>query len=139
MDYSPEDRCKIEPIQSQVALLLGWKDALNILPTMLSPNSTVSSVLLIMYNFRPIDSAAAWSTGRLHWSQKVLLLSLLDCFLSDCWVRLIYWFPKVFPVALVLESGVWCLIGGGPTTLTAMMFVTVADKSHPSKRTLTFS
>ncbi|KAK4184894.1 major facilitator superfamily domain-containing protein, partial [Podospora australis] len=114
------DDCKIEPIQSKVAFINGWKDVFETLP-----------VIVFAVPF----GALADKIGR----KKVLLLAIFGIILSDGWVRLIYSFPDVFPPRAVWLGGWWQAIGAGGATLTSIIFAQVADVCPPEKRTTVFS
>lgn len=115
-----EDRCKIGPVQSEVAYINAWSESLEIVPTLL---------LALPYG------ALADRIGR----KPVFLLSIFGCFLSDVWVRVVYWFPDVFPLRAVWLSGLGQAIGGGATTLSSIGYVIIADACLPEDRTTAFS
>ncbi|KAM7192298.1 Major facilitator superfamily domain containing protein [Rhypophila sp. PSN 637] len=117
---SPAERCLIEPVQSEVAYINGWKDSLEILPAML---------LALPYG------ALADRIGR----KPVLLLAVIGCFLNDSWTRIVYWFSNTFPVRLVWLGGLGQAIGAGSPTLTSVCFVLVADVAPVDQRTTAFS
>ncbi|KJZ71682.1 hypothetical protein HIM_08920 [Hirsutella minnesotensis 3608] len=114
------DRCNIDPVQSRVAAINGWREVSESLPAMLLavPYGTLSDRI-----------------GR----KTVLLLAIAGCFLSDVWTRLVFWFPSFFPVQAVWFSGVWQIIGAGAATLSSVTFVIVADLCPPDQRTTAFS
>ncbi|KAK3329762.1 major facilitator superfamily domain-containing protein [Apodospora peruviana] len=116
----PVDRCKIEPVQAEVAYINGWTASLGIIPAMLVavPYGTLADRI-----------------GR----KPVLLLAIVGCFMNDIWIRLVYWFPDIFPLRTVWLGGLWQAIGGGATTLSSILFVLVADVCPPEQRTTAFS
>ncbi|KAI1781489.1 MFS general substrate transporter [Hypoxylon cercidicola] len=115
-----EDRCKIEPVQSEVAYINGWKDVFEVLPaiTLAVPYGTLADRI-----------------GR----KKVLLLAIIGCFMNDVWVRLVYWLRDTFPVRAVWLGGLWQLIGAGAATLSSISHVMVADVCPVDQRTTAFS
>ncbi|POR31342.1 Uncharacterized protein TPAR_08440 [Tolypocladium paradoxum] len=112
------DGCKIDAVQSEVASINGWRDVFETLPAML---------LAVPYG------TLADRAGR----KTVLLLSIVGYFMTDVWIRLVYWFPGFFPVRAVWFAGLWQVIGGG--TLSSVAFVMVADWLTPVIRTTAFS
>jgi len=112
---SYDDRCKIEPVQSEVAYINAWKDSFEVLPA-----------LLLAVPFGALSDRV----GR----KFVFLLALSGCFMSDVWVRMVYWFPDIFPLRAVWLSGVWQTMGGGSTTLTSIGYVLIADACPPEQR-----
>ncbi|KAM4064466.1 major facilitator superfamily protein [Hirsutella rhossiliensis] len=114
------DRCKIDAVQSQVAVINGWRDVFESLPAML---------LAVPYG------TLADRIGR----KSVLLLAIAGCFMSDVWIRLVFWFPSFFPVRAVWFAGLWQIIGAGAATLSSVTFVIVADLCPSDQRTTAFS
>ncbi|KAK0710408.1 major facilitator superfamily domain-containing protein [Apiosordaria backusii] len=114
------NKCKIEPVQSEVAIINGWKDVFGTLPAIL---------VAVPYG------ALADRIGR----KKVQLLAIIGICLSDGWDRLIYWFSDTLPLRLLWLSGGWQLIGAGGATLSAIAFAQVADICPVEQRTTAFS
>ncbi|KAE8351280.1 major facilitator superfamily domain-containing protein [Aspergillus coremiiformis] len=112
--------CKVEPVQSELALINGWREALDNIPAIL---------VSIPYGI------LADRVGR----KQVLLLGMLGCLLSDAWVNLVAWFPEIFPLRAVWYSGLWQLIGGGGASISSMCFTMIADICPPEMRTSAFS
>ncbi|GAD97260.1 hypothetical protein PVAR5_5933 [Paecilomyces variotii No. 5] len=104
-----EDICKSEPVQSELALVNGWKETSDVLP----------GILLSV----PYGVLAD------HWGRKpVLLLGILGLLLGEIWVRIVCLYPGVLPLRLVWLSGMWRLIGGGDIALSSIALVMVADR-----------
>ncbi|KAK6085470.1 MFS multidrug transporter [Seiridium cupressi] len=101
------DRCKAEPIQSEISFILGWRDVFENLPAILlaMPYGVLSDRI-----------------GR----RKVMILATIGVVLNDTWIRLVYWFPNL-PIRLVWLSGIWQMIGAGAPTLTSIVYAQVAD------------
>ncbi|EED14312.1 conserved hypothetical protein [Talaromyces stipitatus ATCC 10500] len=114
------DKCKIEPIQSEVALISGWRDTFETIPA-----------LLVTIPF----GALADKIGR----KKMALLGAVGCLLSDLWVRTVCLFSDIFPLRFVWFSGAFQLIGGGATTMSSMIYVMAVDVCPPEYRTTSFS
>ncbi|KAL1869217.1 hypothetical protein Plec18167_007883 [Paecilomyces lecythidis] len=104
-----KDTCKSEPVQSELALVNGWKETSDVLP----------GILLSV----PYGVLAD------HWGRKpVLLLGILGTLLGEIWVRVVCLYPAVLPLRLVWLSGMWRLIGGGDITVSSIALVMVADR-----------
>ncbi|OQD60699.1 hypothetical protein PENPOL_c021G03643 [Penicillium polonicum] len=112
--------CKIEPIQSELALINGWKDTFETIPG-----------LLVSIPF----GSLADRIGR----KKVLMLALVGCLLSDTWVATVCLFPQIFPIRMVWLSGLWQLIGGGGAVVMSLCFTLIGDVCSPEQRTTAFS
>ncbi|KAG6013727.1 hypothetical protein E4U41_005003, partial [Claviceps citrina] len=93
--------CKVVPVQSELAIVKGYKDGLNQIP---------SIVLGI-----PLGKLAD-RVGR----KPVILLFLLGIFLSDSWV-------KILPLRLVWFAPVLKAVGGGANFGTSLFYTAVAD------------
>ncbi|KAJ9244771.1 hypothetical protein DTO169E5_1592 [Paecilomyces variotii] len=104
-----EDICKSEPVQSELALVNGWKDTSDVLPGILF--SVPYGVLADRWGRKP-----------------VLLLGILGTLLGESWVRVVCLYPSVLPLRLVWLSGVWRLIGGGDIVVSSIALVMVADR-----------
>ncbi|RAL15484.1 MFS general substrate transporter [Aspergillus homomorphus CBS 101889] len=104
-----EGVCKSEPVQSELALVNGWKETSDVLPGIL---------LSVPYGVL----ADRW--GR----KPVLLLGILGILLGEIWVRVVCLYPTVLPLRLVWLSGMWRLIGGGDIALSSIALVMVADR-----------
>ncbi|KAJ5108505.1 MFS general substrate transporter [Penicillium angulare] len=104
-----EDICKSGPVQSELALVNGWKDTSDVLPGI---------ILSVPYGVL----ADRW--GR----KPVLLLGMLGVLLGEFWVRFVCLYSNVLPLRLVWLSGVWRIIGGGDITLSSTALVMIADR-----------
>ncbi len=111
------DKCSVEPVQSEMAYIIGWKSSLEFIPAI---------ALAIPYG------ALADKKGR----KLVLLLAVVGCFMNDLWTRLIYWFPDVFPIRALWLGGLWYVIGAGPASLSSLSFVLIADVAPPDQRSV---
>lgn len=72
---SQGDRCKIEPVQSEVAHINAWKDVFEALPGI---------ILTVPYG------TLADRIGR----KKILLLATLGCLMNDVWIRIVCGSPQ---------------------------------------------
>ncbi|KAK3991434.1 major facilitator superfamily domain-containing protein [Cladorrhinum sp. PSN332] len=114
--------CKIEQIQSRVAFINGWKDVSETLPGIL---------LAVPFGM--------WADRVVGGRKKVMLIAVVGLILADSWVRLVYWFPNVFPLYAVWIGGWWQVIGAGGATLSSMVFAQLADVCPAEQRTAAFS
>ncbi|KAK2597400.1 hypothetical protein QQS21_006024 [Conoideocrella luteorostrata] len=114
------DRCSVAPVQSEVAYVIGWEAAIENIPNML---------LAVPFG------ALADRVGR----KKILLLAIVGMFMNDVWIRLVYWFPHIFPVRAVWIAGLWQSFGSGAATLSSITHALVADACPEEQRTFAFS
>ncbi|KAI0192750.1 MFS multidrug transporter [Xylaria flabelliformis] len=119
-DIAGAPDCKIEPVQSEVAFINGWEKTLSLLPGL---------ALSIPYG------ALADRFGR----SKVLTLAFCGVIMNESWVAIVCAWPQVFPIRAVLFSGVFTLVGGGPTTVVSMAFAIISDACRADQRTTAFS
>ncbi|KAK9435634.1 Major facilitator superfamily domain, general substrate transporter [Metarhizium brunneum] len=115
-----KDRCGVVPVQSEVAYVIGWEAAIENIPNML---------LAVPFG------ALADKVGR----KRILLVALFGMFMNDAWIRLVYWFPDVFPVRAVWIAGLWQAIGSGAATLSSVTHALVAEACPEEQRTSAFS
>ncbi|KAJ5162065.1 hypothetical protein N7492_007457 [Penicillium capsulatum] len=102
------DPCKSDDVQGELALILGYKDGLDVLPSILLslPYGVLSD----------------------HWGRKpVLFLGILGILLGETWVRLVCFWSNVLPLRMVWLSGLFRLVGGGDQVVVSMAVVMVAD------------
>jgi len=100
--------CKIFPVQSELALVKGYKDTFNQIP------SIVLGIPLALLADR---------IGR----KPVILLFLLGFFLCDSWVKIVCLFPDQLPLRLVWLAPLFKIVGGGANFGTSMLFTAAAD------------
>lgn len=110
-----EERCKVEAVQSQLAILQGYQETFEQLPGI---------VFGIAYGL------LADRIGR----RPVLLLCLLGSLLAGLWVKAVCWWPHIFPIEMVWLSSPIQIIGGGGQVVSSILFVMVADSSSKEKR-----
>ncbi|RHZ44420.1 uncharacterized protein CDV56_103014 [Aspergillus thermomutatus] len=112
--------CKIEPVQSELARINGWKRTFTMIPGL---------ALSIPYG------ALADRIGR----SKVLSLALCGVLLNETWTTIVCAMPQVFPLRAVWFSGIFTILGGGPSTVVSMCYAIIGDACHPHQRTTAFS
>ncbi|KAH8668573.1 major facilitator superfamily domain-containing protein [Xylariales sp. PMI_506] len=115
-----DDRCKIEPVQSEVALINSWRSIVEFLPGVL---------LAVPYG------ALADRIGR----KTVFMLTISGCLMSDVWPRLVYWFTNIFPIRTSCLGGLFYVVGGGGNMIGALQFVIISDVCPAQLRATAFA
>lgn len=116
---TPDWDCAVDPVQSELALIIQLLASLESLPG-----------ILVAIPF----GILADKIGR----KPVLLLALLGYMLEDLLVKLICWFRTIFPLRLVWLAPFARLIGGGETVATSMVYTIVADVFDENQRVNVF-
>ncbi|KUL91414.1 hypothetical protein ZTR_01496 [Talaromyces verruculosus] len=120
MDTLPvNERCKIEPVQSELAIIQAYKDTFDQLPGI---------VLGVVYGL------LADRVGR----KPILLCGMLGLALSGLWVKVVCWFPDVIPLKMVYLSAPILIFGGGAQVASSMFFVMLADSYSEEERATSF-
>lgn len=110
---SDDERCKIEPVQSELAMILGYKETFDQLPGIF---------------FGVAYGLLADKIGR----RPVLLFGMLGLALSGMWVKIVCWFSQTIPIKMVYLSSPILIFGGGPQVASSMLYVMLAD-SYPEE------
>ncbi|OAA44074.1 MFS transporter [Beauveria brongniartii RCEF 3172] len=110
--------CKSPQVQSELALLIGWKETFDQIPGI---------ALVLLYGW------AADLIGR----KPVLLLALGGLFFEDVAIRLLTWSSFTTPSSLKLIwlAPVFQVVGGGPGTATSMAYSIITDTFSAADRT----
>lgn len=115
LKFPSEDPCKSELVQGELALINGYKETFDVLP----------SILLSL----PYGVLAD------HWGRKpVLYLTLVGIILGEFWVRLVAAWSTVLPLRMVWMTAFFRIIGGGDQVLTSMAIAMVADVFSEEER-----
>ncbi|KAJ5378504.1 hypothetical protein N7509_011623 [Penicillium cosmopolitanum] len=110
-----EDPCKSELVQGELALINGYKETFDVLP----------SILLSL----PYGVLAD------HWGRKpVLYLGVVGIILGEFWVRLVAAWSTVLPLRMVWMTALFRIIGGGDQVITSMAIAMVADVFSEEER-----
>ncbi|KAI9730352.1 MAG: hypothetical protein M1834_005862 [Cirrosporium novae-zelandiae] len=115
----PERYCKIDPVQSNVAYLIGGVWFFQFLPGLF---------LALPYG------ALADKYGR-KW---ILALNAIVAFLQNIAVYIILAYPHIFPLQLIWLVSVGAVFGGGNVVITALVFAIIADVFTEAERTNVF-
>lgn len=111
--------CKIEPVQSDVAMLKGWQVFLDNIPSILL--AIPFGILADKYGRKPI----------------ILLNSIALC-LRISWIMVVCHFWQTIPVRWVWLSAFHGLLGGSSPVMTSMIFVMTSDIVPENQRSTTF-
>jgi hypothetical protein len=111
-------RCKISPVQQELALLIGVERLSIILP----------SILAI-----PFGALADYLGHGL-----ILSIALFGVFLEESWPFLVCWVPDVFSIRLIWLHFLFSIIGGGMTVIITLVHVIIASVVDADLRTKTF-
>ncbi|OKL56129.1 hypothetical protein UA08_08722 [Talaromyces atroroseus] len=111
-----DDICKSPAVQSELALVNGWKYTFDVLP---------SIALALPYG------VLADKIGR----KPVLIMALFSLVACELWTRIVCWFN--LPIRTVWMAGLFQLLGGGEAMATSMLLTLVADVISPEQRSTT--
>ncbi|KAI9647879.1 hypothetical protein NHQ30_004267 [Ciborinia camelliae] len=114
----PTDHCKIQPVQTELALVRGFQQLVPLIPALLC---TVPYGML------------AERIGR----KRVLILSGAGIFAALSWVMAVcYW--RFVSVRWVLLSGAFLFIGGGDAVTSSLVHIIVTDATSQAERAQIF-
>ncbi|KAE8453247.1 hypothetical protein EG329_011314 [Mollisiaceae sp. DMI_Dod_QoI] len=114
----PADRCKIQPVQKELALVRGFQQLVPLIPALLC---TVPYGIL------------AERIGR----KGVLILSGAGVFAAFSWVLVVcYW--RFASIRWVLLSGAFLFIGGGDAVSSSLVHIMVTDATDQGERAQIF-
>lgn len=109
------ERCKIEPVQSELAIIQAWKDTFEHLPGIVF--GVAYGLLADRFGRRPI-----------------LLCGILGLAMSGLWVKVVCWLPEIIPLKMVYLSAPILIFGGGAQVASSMFYVMLADSYSEEER-----
>lgn len=117
IDGADDDVWKSSPVQTELALINGWKETFDQIPGIL---------LALIYGL------AADRVGR----KPILLLALTGLLAEEIFIRLISWwnYAGYVPLRAIWLTPLFQIIGGGPATATSMAYSIITDSFPASKR-----
>lgn len=107
--------CKLPAVQSELALVCGWKDTFDQIPGVL---------LALPWGF------AADRIGR----RKVLVIALSGMLFEEVFIRLVASKPDSLSLRLIWIAPVFQILGGGPNVATSMAYAIVTDVFSTAER-----
>ncbi|EED22323.1 MFS multidrug transporter, putative [Talaromyces stipitatus ATCC 10500] len=107
------DVCKSPAVQKELALVTGWKNTFDILP---------SIAMALPYGI------LADRIGR----RPVMIMSFASLICSDTWAKIVCWFN--LPLRLTWLAGLFQIPGGGNLVATTMVMTVVADVFSAGER-----
>ncbi|KAH7378367.1 major facilitator superfamily domain-containing protein [Pyrenochaeta sp. MPI-SDFR-AT-0127] len=114
----PEKLCKIDEVQQKMAMIFGWQDMFDAIP---------SIILAVPFGILADKIGRKW----------IFTASLMGLQLSSAWVLMIC-YVKTLPLQLTWLSSAFFCIGGGPVVAMAIGLTMISDIAPPEKRTTIF-
>ncbi|KAH0603176.1 uncharacterized protein H6S33_008180 [Morchella sextelata] len=113
----PEELCKVDSVQREIAMLNGMQTLFSNIPGVVL--AIPFGVMADRYGRRPM-----------------LMLTLLGLSLSSAWVLLICWFS--LPIKLTWLSSLFYTLGGGASVGSALILMIIADVTPAAQRSTLF-
>lgn len=111
--------CKVDPVQSELAMLRGYQQLFDGFPALL---------LAI-----PFGAAAD------RWGRKpFMILGLLSFLFRSLWIQAVLWFWQAFDIRMTWLSTLHGLMSGSSPVVTGLFFVMLSDVTHESERATVF-
>ncbi|KAK5112042.1 hypothetical protein LTR62_004576 [Meristemomyces frigidus] len=114
-----EQDCKIDGVQGELAMLVGYTRFFNGLPS-----------LLLAVPF-------GWAADR-YGRRPFLVLGMVSFVLKIGWVQVVSWFWQAFDIKMIWLGTVPMLLSGGETVVTGLLFVVLSDIVPEADRTSVF-
>ncbi|KAF3221239.1 hypothetical protein TWF192_006973 [Orbilia oligospora] len=116
----PEEKCKIAPVQTELAFIRGLEPVFDAIPSLLV------AIPLGMVADNP-------KIGR----KPVFLAALMGPFCQMIWAVIVNRFSDIFPIRFVWFGSLF-LITGGLSVINALLYTMIIDVTTPSERASTF-
>ncbi len=126
--------CKIEPIQSELALINGWKDTLSLIPGEQDFSETWPIALLNANGIGLILSIPYAALATRIGSNVVLNMALVGMLLNEVWVAVVSAMPQVFPLRVIWLAGIFTIIGGGRVAVISICHAKLGNACLPHQR-----
>ncbi|KAK6519886.1 hypothetical protein TWF506_000181 [Arthrobotrys conoides] len=117
--WTDDRRCKIEPIQSELAHVRGWQQLFECLASIL---------VAVPFGF------LANRCGR----KVVLALAMFGLTLARVWIQVVCWWPEILPLRISWLSALFHLIGGGNLVVGSLIYTIMTDLTLPEHRASIF-
>ncbi|KAI9693456.1 MAG: hypothetical protein M1820_009249 [Bogoriella megaspora] len=118
-DWVPERLCKIEPVESGVALLIGWQSFFDSIPSL---------ILAVPYG---------WIADR-YGRKPVIVMALISFWWKAALTMVICFFGRTIPIQLVWATSVVLIFGGGPGVTIAVAYTMLSDIIPEAERSTMF-
>ncbi|EEQ85497.2 uncharacterized protein BDCG_08766 [Blastomyces dermatitidis ER-3] len=124
LEEIPEEKCKISPVQSELAFVQGLQISFEALPT------DLLSAWVHFWTFMGILLSVPY--GRLadnvRYGRKfTLALAVAGLLLGQLWVIMVCWFAQVMPLRSVWLGSAALLLGGGTGIAITMLMTMITD------------
>ncbi|KAL2370199.1 hypothetical protein RJ035_005845 [Blastomyces gilchristii] len=135
LEEIPEEKCKISPVQSELAFVQGLQISFEALPT------DLLSAWVHFWTFMGILLSVPY--GRLadnvRYGRKfTLALAVAGLLLGQLWVIMVCWFAQVMPLRSVWLGSAALLLGGGTGIAITMLMTMITDIVETRSRSSAF-
>ncbi|KAK5711261.1 hypothetical protein LTR15_012551 [Elasticomyces elasticus] len=110
-----EAYCKVNAVQEQLAMLRGYQQLLDGLPS-----------LLLALPF-------GWAADR-YGRRPILALGLLSFVLRFVWIQVVLWYWQAFDIRMTWLSTLHACLGGGSAVISGVFFVVLSDITPEDER-----
>lgn len=130
--------CKIDPIQSELARINGWKDTLSLIP------GKQEYFLLFLerpcgftenaYGIGLVLSIPYAALANRIGSNVVLSMALVGMLLNEVWIAIVSAMPQVFPLRAIWLAGLFTIFGGGRVAVISICYAKLGNACRPHQR-----
>lgn len=107
--------CKVNAVQSEMAMLRGWIHLFESVPGLL------------------LAVPVGWAADR-YGRKRFTMLIALGLFCREAWIAIVTWFWQAFDIRAIWFSTLSNFLGGGDTVFNALFFVIVSDVASEERR-----